>query len=76
VDSTQDQQSQVFLAGEVRGTWGTARVPAGMATLSTGAYAVLNGLACAAPANCAAGVDLIKAQFGLGAYVMAELPAG
>jgi hypothetical protein len=76
LDSAQDPQTQVFLAGEVRGTWDTARVPAGMATLSTGANAILAGLACAAPGNCAAGVDHTAAQFGLGAYVMAELPAG
>jgi hypothetical protein len=47
-----------------------------MAKLSTGPGAVLDGLACAAPGNCAAGVDLAEAQFGLGAYVMAERAAG
>jgi hypothetical protein len=68
-------QSQVFLAGEVRGTWGTAGMPPGMATLGAGSTPVLVELACAAPGNCAAGGFYVTAQSATGAFITAEAPA-
>jgi hypothetical protein len=72
-----DSATQVFSTGESGGTWGTARVPAGLAALNTLSYADLT-VACSAPAQCAAGGGYGEGKAtapAMAAFVMTETPA-
>jgi hypothetical protein len=76
LESPGERPTQVFLAGEVRGTWGAARVPPGMTSPGAGWYPVLAGLACAAPGNCAAGGYYVGTNAATGAtFITAEVPS-
>jgi hypothetical protein len=44
---------QVFVVGEVNGTWGTAEQIPGIAALNQGGEAVVNAVSCASAGNCA-----------------------
>jgi hypothetical protein len=46
--------SHPFVVDETNGTWGTAQVVPGIATLSHGRPAALDSVSCASPGNCAA----------------------
>jgi hypothetical protein len=74
---THTPQRQVFLAGEVRGTWGTAQVPPGLTPPAGQSSPQLIGLACAAPGNCAAG-GFYSTALGVpgDTFITAEVPAG
>jgi hypothetical protein len=73
--SNGNRPHQVFLAGEVRGTWGTALVPPGMPTPTIASYPEFLKLACAAPGNCAAGVLYTGALGAPGnTFITAEVP--
>jgi hypothetical protein len=74
---TGSRPDQFFVAGEVRGAWGAARVPPGMATPTGLSSPQLIGLACAAPGNCAAG-GFYPTSLGVpgATFITAEVPAG
>jgi hypothetical protein len=79
IDGKGNRPSQVFVAGEVRGTWGAALVPPGLTTPTTASYPQFIKLACAAPGNCAAGgvyVDLESPAPTGDTFITAEAPAG
>jgi hypothetical protein len=75
--SFSDSATQVFITDESGGTWGTARVPTGLAALNTLSYAGIT-MACSAPAECAAGGAYGGGKAtapAMDAFVMTETPA-
>jgi hypothetical protein len=64
-----------FVVDETNGTWGTAQVVPGIATLSHGRPGALDWVSCASPGNCAASgyyVYLVDGSARTGVFVAAE----
>jgi hypothetical protein len=70
-DSTNSQQ--VFVVGEVHGSWGKAKEIPGTAALNTGGSAVVNSVSCASAGNCAAGGYYTVGRGDLQAFVVSEV---
>jgi hypothetical protein len=56
--------TQVFVASEVNGTWGTAKEVPGTAALNTAGGDLFNSVSCTAAGNCSAGGAYSTAPFG------------
>jgi hypothetical protein len=63
---------QGFVVSEKNGVWARAIVVPGLRTLTTGRFAEIGSVSCAAPGNCAAGGDYEGRHLRLHGFVVSE----
>jgi hypothetical protein len=66
-------RAQAFVAGEVKGRWGSAVEVPGTAALNTGGLAQVNSVSCASPGNCSAGGDYTDGSGHTQVFVVSEV---
>jgi hypothetical protein len=66
-------KSQAFVAGEVKGRWGSAVEVPGTAALNTGGLAQVSSVSCASPGNCSAGGDYTDGSGHTQVFVVSEV---
>jgi hypothetical protein len=71
-DYASNSQQELFVVSEKNGTWGPATELPGIAALSVGAGADVNGLSCSSAGDCAAGGDYTDARGNVQAFVVTE----
>jgi hypothetical protein len=64
--------SQAFVAGEVSGTWGTAKEVPGLVALNKGGVASVQSVSCGAAEHCSAGGQYIDGSFHQQPFVVSE----
>ena len=66
-------ESQVFVASQVRGTWGKAIEVPGLAALDRSGYAVLAQVSCGSVGDCAAGGDFVGSKHLGAGWLVSEV---